>query len=145
MRYRFETLLRLRKNQENLIQREMGSINSHLLRQKDRLESLEDITQKNLREFNQRMQQQTDPHILCLFDNFFKGSRATGEQQSRVIAEVEERAEAKRHELNEAVKKRRILEILKDRHNEQQKKIKMKVETALMDEIAGSRWKRKTP
>lgn len=127
------------------MQREMGGINSHLLRQKDNMQSLEEITRKNREECNRRMEQETDPRILGLFDDFFRGSRVTGEKQNQIIAEVEERAEAKRQELNEAVKKRRILEILQDRHNEKQRKIKMKIETALMDEVAGSRWKRKTP
>ncbi len=143
MRFRFEALLKLRKNQENMLQREMGNINTHLVRQKDKLESLKNITAESQEEFNRRIAANPDPNLLGVYHDFFRGSRVNDEKQNLVISEVEERAEIKREELSEAVKKRRILEILEERHKLEVKKERQKREMAEMDEIAGTRRMRK--
>ncbi len=139
MSFRFESLLRLRKNQENLMQREMGNINTHLVRQKDKLEDLKNITARSREEFNQRIARNPDQNFLAVYHNFFKGSRVDDAKQTQVISEVEERANSKREELNEAVKKRRVLEILEERHHLEVKKERSKREMAEMDEISGTR------
>ncbi len=139
MRFRFESLLRLRKNQENILQREMGNINTHLVKQKDKLDSLQNITSQSREEFNRRIAVNPDQKLLGVYHDFFKGSQVNNEKQAQVISEVEERAESKREELNEAVKKRRILEILEERHQLEVKRELQKREMAEMDEIAGTR------
>lgn len=139
MRFRFETLLKLRKNQENILQREMGSINTHLVRQKDKLESLKNITAQSQIDFNQRIAGNPDTNLLGIYHEFFRGSRANDEKQTLVISEVEQRADMKRDELNEAVRKRRIMEILEERHKLKLRKERTKREIAEQDEIAGTR------
>ncbi|QPJ62530.1 MAG: flagellar export protein FliJ [Candidatus Nitronauta litoralis] len=139
MRFRFESLLRLRKNQENMLQREMGNINTHLVRQKDKLASLQNITAQSREEFNRRIAVNPDQNLLGVYHDFFRGSQVNNAKQAQVISEVEERADSKREELNEAVKKRRILEILEERHQFEVKREMQKREMAEMDEIASTR------
>lgn len=139
MRFRFESLLRLRKNQENILQREMGNINTHLVKQKDKLNSLQNITSQSREEFNRQIAVNPDQKLLGVYHDFFKGSQVNNEKQAQVISEVEERADSKRDELNEAVKKRRILEILEEKHQLEVKREMQKREMAEMDEIASTR------
>jgi flagellar export protein FliJ len=54
--------------------------------------------------------------------------------------ETGEKVEAKRSELVEAMRKRRALEILKDRDILKIKRKALKDEISLMDEIASTRW-----
>ncbi len=145
MSFRFETLLRLRKNEENAIQRDMGQINTHLYRQQENLETLETFTRQARDGYKQTLAENPDVRRLVLYDRFFDSSRTGRLRQNQVIAEIEKRAEEKRGELAEAMKRRRIFEILKERDWMKRKKEQQRLETALMDEVAASRWKGERP
>ena len=71
---------------------------------------------------------------------FFKGNSLQNNRQKKIISEIDTRAEAKREELVEASRKRRTMEILKDRDLEQYRSKLAKLETEAMDEIASNHW-----
>jgi len=140
MTFRFETLLKLRKNAENLEQREMAEIQNHLYARQNELQDLYSSGTKNKEELQSRLQQSIPGRNLDLYDHYFQSMSLRSSLQERIISETGEKVEAKRSELVEAMRKRRVLEILKDRDILKKKRKVLKDEIAFMDEISSTRW-----
>jgi flagellar FliJ protein len=140
MTFRFETLLKLRKNAENLEQREMAEIQNHLYARQNELQDLYSSGTKNKEELQSRLQQSIPGKTLDLYDHYFQSMSLRSGLQEQIISETGEKVEAKRSELVEAMRKRRVMEILKDRDILKKKRKVLKDEIALMDEIASTRW-----
>ena len=140
MSFRFDIILRLNKNKENLLQKDMGRINSLYQQQQDRKQFVQDATEKSRNELNQRKRSNVGVETMILYDNFFQGTRAQGERQDKIISEITTRLEAKREEMVEAMRKRRTLEILKERDILKERKIRERKETAILDEMASNLW-----
>ena len=140
MSFRFDIILRLKKNKENLLQKDMGRINSLYQQQQDRKQFVQDATEKSRNELNQRKRSNVGLETMILYDNFFQGTRAQGERQDKIISEISTRLEAKREEMVEAMRKRRTLEILKERDILKERKIRERKETAILDEMASNLW-----
>ena len=135
-------ILRLNKNKENLLQRDMGQINSLYQKQQDQKQFMQDATEKSKEELNQKKRMNTSVDTMILYDNFFQGIRTQGVRQEVIISEINTKLEAKREEVVEAMRKRRTLEILKDRDMVKEKKIRERKETAIQDEVASNLWAR---
>ncbi len=142
MSFRFDIILRLNKNKEDLLKRDMGQINALYQRQQDQKQFLQDTTEKSRNELNQRKRSNVGVETMILYDNFFQGTRAQGERQDKIISEISTRLEAKREEVVEAMRKRRTLEILKERDILKERKIRERKETAILDEVASNLWGR---
>ncbi len=142
MSFRFDIILRLNKNKENLLQKDMGRINSLYQQQQDRKQFVQDATEKSRNELNQRKRSNVGVETMILYDNFFQGTRAQGERQDKIISEISTRLEAKREEVVGAMRKRRTLEILKERDILKERKIRERKETAILDEMASNLWGR---
>ena len=140
MRFRFEALLQIHKNKENLLQKELGVILTHKQTQQNRQDFLKNTRAKKINQVNQRMTQDTTIDTHFLYDMFFKGNYLQNNHQKKIISEINTRAEAKREELVEASRKRRTMEILKERDLKQYKIKLAKMETETMDEIASNYW-----
>ena len=140
MRFRFEALLQIHKNKENLLQKELGVILTHKQTQQSRQDFLKNTRENKINQVNQRMTQDTTIDTHFLYDMFFKGNSFQNNRQETIISEIDTRAEAKREELVEASRKRRTMEILKDRDLEQYRSKLAKMETESMDEIASNHW-----
>ena len=140
MKFRFETLLKVHKNRENLLQKELGDILAHKQKQQNRQDFLKNTRKNKINQVNQRMTQDTTINTHFLYDMFFKGNYLQNNRQKKIISEINTRAEAKREELVEASRKRRTMEILKERDLKQYKKKLAKIVTETMDEIASNYW-----
>ncbi len=140
MRFRFEALLQIHKNKENLLQKELGVILTHKQTQQNRQDFLKNTRENKINQVNQRMTQDTTIDTHFLYDMFFKGNYLQNNRQKKIISEINTRAEAKREELVEASRKRRTMEILKERDLKQYKIKLAKMETETMDEIASNYW-----
>ena len=140
MTFRFETLLKLRKNAENLEQREMAEMQNYLYARQNELQDLNSSGTKNNEELQSRLQQSIPGRTLGLYDRYFQSMNLRSSLQERIISETGEKVEVKRSVLVEAMRKRRVLEILKDRDILKKKRKVLKDEIALMDEIASTRW-----
>ena len=140
MRFRFEALLQIHKNKENLLQKELGVILTHKQTQQNRQDFLKNTRENKINQVNQRMTQDTTIDTHFLYDMFFKGNYLQNNRQKKIISEINTRAEAKREALVEASRKRRTMEILKERDLNQHKKKMAKIETETMDEIASNYW-----
>ena len=140
MRFQFETLLQVHKNKENFLKKELGDILAHKQSQENRSDNINSSMEKNIQEINQRMVQGLDINTYALYNNFFNGSHLQKDRQKTIISEVDLRAKTKRIELVEASRKRRTMEILKERYLIKHKNKLAKLETEAMDEIASNHW-----
>ena len=142
MSFRFDIILRLNKNKENLLQKDMGQINALYQRQQDQKQFMQDTTEQSKNELNQKKRSNVGVETMILYDNFFQGTRAQGERQDKIISEINTKLEAKREEVVKAMRKRRTMEILQERDILKERKIREKKETAILDEVASNLWGR---
>ena len=126
------------------MQKQLGDILAHKQKQQNLQDLLKDARNNEIKEVNQRMTQNTTIDTHFLYDMFFKGNYLQTDHQKTIISEINTRAEAKREELVEASRKRRTMEILKDRDLEQYRSKLAKLETESMDEIASNHWSLKS-
>jgi flagellar FliJ protein len=140
--FRFETILRLNKKKEDLLQKGMGQINVHYQRQKDQQQFMQDATAVSKDELNQKKRSGVSVETMILYDNFARGTQTHVEKQSKIISEINTKLEAKREEVVEAMRKRRTMEILKERDMLKERKVRERKETAILDEVASNLWMR---
>ena len=143
MSFRFETILRLNKNKEDLLQRDMGHINAMIQKQKDSQHFMRELTENKKNELNQKKRQDIDVNTMMLYDNFFRGTQTHKTRQDTIISEITRKLEAKREEVVEAMRKRKTLEILKERNILKERKLREKKDLAIQDENASNLWVRK--
>ena len=143
MSFRFESILKLNKNKEDLLQRDMGKINTMIQKQKDSQNFMQEVTENKKEELNQIIRKNIDVNTMILYDNFFLGTQAHKPRQDTIISEINVKLEAKREEVVDAMRKRKTLEILKDRNKIKERKIREKKDLAILDETASNFWGRK--
>ncbi len=143
MSFRFETILKLNKSKEDLLQRDMGQINALIQKQQDSQAFMREVTENRKEELNQRKRKGLEVTTLILYENFFRGTQVQKVRQDTIISEITVKLDAKREEVIEAMRKRRTLEILKDRDMLKERKLREKREVALQDENASNLWGRK--
>lgn len=144
MKFRFETILKMRKSRENLAKKDLAVVNAHLLKQRDRLQFLEETEAKSERELDARARREIDINQMVLYDQFFGGIRSQEKFQAKIISEVSVQLEKKRALLAEAMRRRRTMEILKEREMQAYEKLQMKRETELLDEAGTAQWRMKS-
>ncbi len=144
MAFRFEPLLELRKNRENLVQRELGRVHAHLQTQQEFLDSIDREENTTRLDYDRRIHKDMDINTRILFENYFSALKQKGNIQNMVLSEASAKREKKRQELAEAVKKRKTLDILKEKDFLLSRKRALKKETEQMDEAAISKWSRST-
>jgi flagellar export protein FliJ len=141
--FRFESILRLNKNKEDLLQRDMAQINAMIQKQKDGQHFMRELTDNKKDELNQKKQQDVDVNTMILYDNFFRGTQAHKTRQDKIISEITLKLDWKRKEVVESMRQRKTLEILKDRNMLKEKKLREKKDLAIQDENASNLWGRK--
>ena len=141
MKFRFESLLQVRKNKENLLQKELGDILAHKQTQQNRQGLIQNTRNDNLKQINHRMTQDLNVDTYVLYNNFFNGNHLQKKRQQVIISEIDVRANAKRQELVEARRNRRTMEILKERDFKTYIKKLTAIETGIMDEISSNHWR----
>ena len=140
MKFRFETLLKVHKNRENLLQKELGDILAHKQTQQNRQDFFKSTRKNEIKQVNQLMTQDSKIDTYILYNKFFEGNYLQNNRQQTIISEIDTRAKVKREELVEASRKRRTMEILKERDLKQYKNKLAKMETEAMDEVASNHW-----
>ncbi|MCH7623116.1 MAG: flagellar export protein FliJ [Nitrospinae bacterium] len=140
MKFRFETVLKVHKEKENQIKKELGVINTHMQNQMDRLRFMEGIADEKKEELNHIMGQDINIDKMVLYNNFFTGVNLEKVRQEQVISEVTEKLNLKKQDLIQSMMKRRTMEIIKEREQKAFKKKQQKIEIALNDEIGSKQW-----
>ena len=143
MGFRFETILKLNKNKEDLLQKDLGQINAFIQKQQDSQYFLNKMVEEKKEELNQKKREGINLQTMTLYDNFFCGTQLNKKRQDTIISEVNIKLESKRKEVIDAMRKRRTLEILKDRELLKEKKLREKKLLAIQDENTSNLWSRK--
>ena len=120
----------------------MGKINVHHQRQQDRQKFMRDATEASKDELNKKKRADISVETMILCDNFTRGVKIQVEKQDEIISEINTKLEAKREEVVEAMRKRRTMEILKERDMLRERKVREAKETAILDEVASNLWVR---
>ena len=103
---------------------------------------MQDATAASKDELNQKKRSGVSVETMILYDNFASGTRTHVEKQNKIISEINTKLEAKREEVVEAMRKRRTMEILKERDMLKERKVRERKETAILDEVASNLWMR---
>jgi flagellar protein FliJ len=141
--FRFESILKLNKNKEDLLQRDMGKINTMIQKQKDSQSFMQKVVENKKEELNQKKRKNIDVRTMIIYDNFFRGTQTQKNRQNTIISEINVKLEAKREEVVEAMQKRKTLEILKKRNKRKERKLREKKDLIIQDENAANLWGRK--
>ena len=88
MRFRFEALLQIHKNKENLLQKELGVILTHKQTQQNRQDFLKNTRKNKINQVNQLMTPDTSINTHLLYDMFFKGNYLQNNRQETIISEI---------------------------------------------------------
>ena len=104
---------------------------------------MKNLEQRNSKNFDVQREQNPDPNLFWLYDNFFDGLRIQEQRSNQIIFEVSEKLEVRRKALTEAMRKRKTLEILKDRAEEVRRNKMFKQERDQLDEAASNLWRRR--
>ena len=142
MGFRFETILKLNKNKEDLLQKNMDQINALIQKQQDSQDFMKEIMENKKEELNQKKRGNIDIQTMILYDNFFSGTQIQKKRQETIISEISVKLEEKRKEVIHTMRKRRTLEILKDRQMLKERKLRDKKLLAIQDQNASSLWAR---
>lgn len=142
--FRLEALLKHRKYQEEVLQKELASARRHMLAEQKILHGQKASLREHQLELQRRQQQGTRvPEIVVVITYLAKLTDDLDNQHKRVAAAEREFQQARRA-LLEAVKKRKILENLKERQRQRHQQRLRKKERDAMDEVAAGRSRRKT-
>ncbi|VAX31409.1 hypothetical protein MNBD_NITROSPINAE05-578 [hydrothermal vent metagenome] len=141
MKFRFETVLKVHKEREDQIKKELGMINTHIQNQTDRLHFMEKIADEKKEELNKTLGQDMNIDKMILYNNFFTGVKLEKTRQELVIQQVTEKLNLKKQDLVQSMMKRRTMEILKERELTAFKKKQQKTEIALNDETGANQWR----
>jgi len=118
-RFRFEQVLNVRKLTEEQVMQEFSEQVRGLEREKDHLRSIRGEKAGVLEELMRRQAGNMNAAEIGLTFDYIKNLRQREVAQVVLIADREKSLEAKREELLEAVKGRKIMEILKQKKHDQ--------------------------
>ena len=141
--FNLQTVLDHRQMLEDQLKRELAQIQRHLTLARQELGRLED--QVNATTVSLQQEQtagMSSDRVVAVFAYL---RRLSGQitTQKALVADIEQKASTKRDELNDALKRRKILENLKQQGLERYQRMILKKEMNFIDEIAVSRFARR--
>jgi flagellar FliJ protein len=138
--FRLQSVLDFRKRQEEEKQRDLAVVNMEQRKINDDLNDLVGERETKSRELNGLFSRPTDVNMLRLYSNFLSGRDTDIERKIRELAASKERLRQKQLELQEYVKRKRVLEVLRERRLETHAKGERRKEMASLDETATNIW-----
>ncbi len=117
--FKLQSVLEYRKNIEEKIQNEFSGTKRELDAQKSRMKSLIKERAYLIAEMRNMQDKPVPADDFAVQFSYVKQVRENEKIQKIVIRNAKEQVESKRKELLEAVKKRKIMEKLKERHTEE--------------------------
>ena len=128
--------------EENL-QKELGALKRALADEKKKLADLKNARQQLSAELWQKQQKAMTVSENLLYVRFIEQLFERRKKQNLKVCEAEQIVESKRKDLVEAVKKRKAMEILKEKGLKKYKQKLLLDEQNFMNEMASVRFKRK--
>lgn len=132
----FDTLLRVRRRQEDLRARALAGARREIQRAEQELEGLETTQRETLQEAGQRARKRFDALEVRLYYQYERYVARLADEKSVEVTELRGVAEQRRAELEEAMKRRRIMEKLIEKKKRTYAAEARKDEQAFADETA---------
>jgi flagellar protein FliJ len=135
--FNLEPLLNHRRYLEELLQKELADLKIRLDAEKDRLWILRQKKRKTVLQLQERQTDGRAASEIKLYIDFVEHLSKEVEAQRQKVQEAERLFSLKRQDLVAAMKKRKILDRLKEKGLQAYEQEQLKKERNLMDEVAG--------
>jgi flagellar FliJ protein len=136
-RFNLEPLLNHRRYLEDLLQKELADLKIRLDTEKDKLWALRQKKRKTVLQLQEKQTDGRPASEIKLYVDFVEQLLKEMEAQRQKILEAERFFNLKRQDLVAAMKKRKILDRLKEKGLQAYEQEQLKKERNLMDEVAG--------
>lgn len=142
--FQLQTVLDHRQFSEDNLKKELAGIREQLLRAQKQLEALETKEMNTTAALKSEQTQGISSDQVVAYHTFLKGLSERIARQKGVLRDLKAQESEKQVELGEAMKKRQILEKLKDQGLVRYNQLILKNEMNFIDEIAINQFARKT-
>lgn len=137
-------VLKHRKFLEDNLQKELGVLKRLLVDDKKKLSDIKNTKRKYSKELQFKQQKSITVSDSLLYIRFIDRLSKRHDMQNDRVLQSEQNVDEKREELLEALKKKKVLERLKEKGIETYKQNGLKKERIFLNEMASVRFKRKT-
>jgi flagellar protein FliJ len=141
-RFRLQTALDQRKAKEERLQIELGEILREEAQEAARLADLLERLDEAVASVGAALDSNLPANEIAAADEYAKCLRDDVKVQQLTIRAVRSRVEAKRAEVVEAMKERKVLEALRDKQEREHVAAQMRVEQNELDDVASVRYAR---
>lgn len=136
-KFRFETLLITRRHAEETLQKELSEARRALAAEQAALRDKKSARRQCLQDLRQKQQQSFRTPDIQLYGPYLERLERDIDLQQKRVAGAERKVNQKRIALMEAVKRRKILEKLREKDQQSYLKSMAVRERKFMDEVAG--------
>jgi len=134
--FKMQSVLDYRKHIEEKILASFSKIKRELEREKDRLKKIARAKEDNVSQLRKMRNETVHAEDIARYLSFIEQLRQDEKKQKIVIDNVKNQLEEKRKELLEAVKKRKVMEKLKEKHRAEYEEESLALEQKNSDEIS---------
>ena len=141
-RFNLESLLNHRRYQEEILQKELADLKIRLDAEKDKLWGLRQKKRETVLQLQEKQTDGRPASEIKLYLDYVEQLSKKMEAQGQKVLEAERALSKKRQDLVAAMKKRKILDRLKEKGLQAYEQDRLKKERRTMDEVAGHRFSR---
>ncbi len=142
-RFKLEALLNHRRHQEEICQKELARLQRKFADEQEKLRRKKQQKRENVLKLQNRQKESISVSDIILYMNYIAQLSKKIEAQALRVREAAKKVNQKRNELIGIMKKRKILEKLKEKDLVAYQKKMMQDERKFMDEVATTRHARK--
>ncbi len=135
-KFKLQSVLEYRLNIEEKILNEFSDLKRDLEEKKKILKTLIDERSRLINDLRDMQRSMIRPDDIATLVRYVEKLRIKEEEQKKTILQVQEKIESKRQELMEAVKNRKVMENLRDKHEESYYKEMNDLEQKNSDEMS---------
>ena len=141
-RFNLESLLNHRRYQEEILQKELADLKIRLDAEKNKLWGLRQKKRETVLQLQEKQTDGRPASEIKLYLDYVEQLSKKMEAQGQKVLEAERALSKKRQDLVAAMKKRKILDRLKEKGLQAYEQDRLKKERLTMDEVAGHRFSR---
>ncbi|MEE8483947.1 MAG: flagellar export protein FliJ [Nitrospinota bacterium] len=135
-RFKLQPLLKFRKRQEEGKQREVAVINRELIGARNQISEFSAQRKEAVIKLTEISAHATGVNVIRLYEDFINGKDADIAWKEKEMESIDKKLADKQTELAEYVRRRRVLELLRNRQKEAYEKEENKKERIFTDEVA---------
>ena len=143
-RSRFDAIIKHREWIEDKEKRELAEIGRSLEKEKDTLESWNQLQKDSLKSLREKQEKGTTASEVMLYSSFLNGLSTRIEKQKGIIEKERIRFDQKLDDLAEASKKKKIVMKIKEKELQRLRIEQLQKEQRFMDEIGINKFARDT-